>query len=65
MKEQMSQEEYTKQDGQVCPFCHTKYRLDAGRYTHFTGGLVQEVECQACGATFDDVYELTAYEVTG
>ncbi len=53
---------YVEQGGVVCPFCGT-IDISAGRFDASDCVAWSNVECQECGATWQDIYRLDRMEV--
>ncbi len=54
--------EYVEQGGVICPFCRTT-DISAGRFDASDRLAWSDVECQECGAIWQDVYRLDRMEV--
>lgn len=54
-------EKYLRTEGLLCPVCNSN-DLETGSKNYDTRYHWQSIECQGCGATWDDVYTLTGME---
>ena len=52
---------YVNSRGQVCPVCYSQSSLEGGPVEIDGGVAVQEVTCEVCGSSWNDLYELYGY----
>ena len=60
-KTRMTDKEYVRQCGAICPSCRSS-QIDGGHIEVDGSSAWQEITCFECGATWTDVYELVGYE---
>ena len=59
----MTNKQYAKSGGNVCPFCRGKNVEAAGAIMpDDRDGATLKVECRDCGRAWKDVYRLVGYE---
>ena len=65
LKKPMSNSEYSRNFGLLCPFCGSN-NLEWGEIDIGSGSAGQEVYCRNknCQAEWDDYYQLKGYDVT-
>lgn len=50
---------YLDTKGNICPYCHVKHINTRRKIRHdYDGTAEQEIECNACGRVWKDVYKL-------
>lgn len=57
----MTSEDYAKTGGAHCPACHSLETNSSGEHNSDGNHLTKGVECEECGAAWDDYYTLTGY----
>jgi len=62
MKKQLTAEEYIAAGAGKCPFCLSD-DIDGGHIEVDGEQTWQEVECQNCGAVWQDIYKLVAVDI--
>ena len=58
---QLTEEEYVAKSGNVCPACGGTDLSSTGPVETDTKIAWQPIECENCGATWNDCYTLTCY----
>lgn len=61
--ELMSEEEYVRTLGQLCPRCEGTVLLESEDLQHDSNRITQQCECDDCGLELEDRYELTGYRI--
>jgi transposase-like protein len=57
----LTEEQYAEKLGCQCPFCKSTNIF--GKSSNFDAGTIsQDIECDDCSATWQDVYTLTGYD---
>lgn len=56
----MSDEEYVRHEGCVCPLCGSD-NIEGDEVRTGTGTAVQDMYCNACGGSWCDEYKLVGY----
>jgi len=56
----MTEEEYAKKDGMVCPVCHSR-NISSDAIQTSDSELTADVSCLDCEATWTDSYKLSGY----
>jgi hypothetical protein len=57
----MTSEKYVANSGIICPVCHSD-QVNGSSLEVDAGGSYQPCECESCGSTWTDTYELKGYE---
>ena len=57
-----SDEQYIKTSGLQCPACEAYEVTTIDRVETDDGSAWQEVNCDSCKATWQDIYKLTGYD---
>jgi hypothetical protein len=57
----MTEAEYVGHNGVICPVCRAEGHIEGGSFDLEEGYAFQDLGCQACGASWSDVYALTGY----
>ena len=61
---QEKNDRYVKHDGVNCAECEVSYQLKADTPEILTEDIIiVPVVCRSCGAEYNDVYELTGYDM--
>ena len=55
-------EQYVKDGGVKCPACSSRYITGTGNSNADGDWHSETVECESCGATWDDIYTLSGYD---
>jgi hypothetical protein len=62
MNRYLTDEEYKRQDGQVCPNCRADVEsIDRGDEQFAGDKMTQKVSCESCGATWIEQWEMIGY----
>ena len=59
----MTEKEYINEGGTKCPECDS-IDISGGIVEVDAGGAWQDVSCAECGATWQDIYTLTSFDIT-
>ena len=60
----LSEEEYLRELGQVCPMCKSLDIQSNGAIETDSDYGWQRIECRACDAEWSDVYKLVGYDLS-
>ena len=59
--EQMTNEQYAKQGGPKCPFCHSS-NIEGRQIEHHGECITQDIACLDCKKEWYDMFHLVGYE---
>ena len=57
----MSNEEFKKTGGDLCPRCESPYKRPDGSYHKFNGFGSQKMKCPSCGLRWTEFFSLEGY----